>query len=236
MIIHSKFHDYYDTALSHGRDETLHFTRAAEESVLDHKDTFLDFLPDTLTKYGFRRDKLRCHYGYVSGPFIKQFIIGFCGKIYAGEAIANHSHYPEPMRDEFFYCGYNYDKLDASLKAAKFNCRDFDSRGTNKLDSFAKIETVDPFIGLNVPYFSVVAHRDKIILTKLPKLQNYGFQKIVDPYTAMQEISMFVGGVLPRQTKELINISDADRINQYGFNENSFRHPVKLSQLYGKNK
>lgn len=45
------------------------------------------------------------------------------------------------------------------------------------------------------------------------------------PFELYQELDMYISGVLGSQAKEVINISDKDRIHQHGFDEYSFRKP-----------
>jgi hypothetical protein len=50
------------------------------------------------------------------------------------------------------------------------------------------------------------------------------FAKMVDPYTAFQEISMWLGGVLPRQAPDIVEITD-DRIK---IEKHGFHHPTSF--------
>jgi len=54
-------------------------------------------------------------------------------------------------------------------------------------------------------------------------LRELGFPKVMDPYTAFQEISMFIGGVLGNHEKEVTELTEKDRIQQHGFDKWSFR-------------
>lgn len=61
-----------------------------------------------------------------------------------------------------------------------------------------------------------------------PSLKAYKFMKVVDPYSAFQEISQFISGVLGNSEKQTVDISDENRLLQHGFDKKfSFRHPVK---------
>lgn len=55
-------------------------------------------------------------------------------------------------------------------------------------------------------------------------LKDFDFPRAVDPYTLFQELSMFVGGVLPRNPNPMVEITD-DRIKvaKHGFDKWSFR-------------
>jgi hypothetical protein len=60
-----------------------------------------------------------------------------------------------------------------------------------------------------------------------PDLKKYGFAKALDPYTAYQELSMWVGGVLCGQSPAVVEITDDKTILEgHGFdNKISFRGP-----------
>ncbi|QIG71112.1 hypothetical protein EVB94_005 [Rhizobium phage RHph_TM40] len=58
-------------------------------------------------------------------------------------------------------------------------------------------------------------------------LKDYCLQKIVGPYTVMQELSMWIGGILPRPEKEIITINDKNKISKHGFDKWSFRKMPK---------
>lgn len=55
-------------------------------------------------------------------------------------------------------------------------------------------------------------------------LKEYDFPRAMDPYALFQELSMFVGGVLPRNPNPMVEITD-DRIKvaKHGFDKWSFR-------------
>jgi hypothetical protein len=55
-------------------------------------------------------------------------------------------------------------------------------------------------------------------------LKQMDFQKVMDPYTLFQELSMFVGGVLPRSGNPIVEITDNKiKIAKHGFN-----HPLSF--------
>jgi len=49
------------------------------------------------------------------------------------------------------------------------------------------------------------------------------FFKIVDPFTAFQELSMFIGGIMGGKSPIMIEVADKDRIAKHGFDKFSFR-------------
>lgn len=55
-------------------------------------------------------------------------------------------------------------------------------------------------------------------------LREYDFARSMDPYTLFQELSMFVGGVLPRNPNPMVVIKDDKiKIAKHGFDKWSFR-------------
>jgi hypothetical protein len=53
-------------------------------------------------------------------------------------------------------------------------------------------------------------------------LKELSFQKVLDPFTAYQELEMWIGGVIG-QNPEPAEVSDKVKIQQHGFDEWSFR-------------
>lgn len=51
----------------------------------------------------------------------------------------------------------------------------------------------------------------------------YEFIKVIDPVQALQELSMYVGGVLLQPTNPMIDISNDSIIQKKGFDKWSFR-------------
>ena len=61
------------------------------------------------------------------------------------------------------------------------------------------------------------------------ELNQYRFDRFFDPYTAFQEISMFIGGVLGTEGNPMVEVSDEVRIHKAGMDKTSFRNmsPIK---------
>jgi len=76
----------------------------------------------------------------------------------------------------------------------------------------------------NIKYHTDVQLKEDEILIN-PVLQEFNFYKIFDPYTAFQEISMFISGVLGVGTPETTTISDEDMKYKKGFDDWSFKNP-----------
>lgn len=61
-------------------------------------------------------------------------------------------------------------------------------------------------------------------------LKEIGFYKIIDAFTAFQEISMWVGGVLPASSNKMVEISNSDKIHKHGFDKFSFRKAKTIAK------
>ena len=59
------------------------------------------------------------------------------------------------------------------------------------------------------------------------RLKDYEFYQRVDAWSAMQEISMWVSGVLPSSARPMVQIADKDKIAKHGFDKWSFRKKVR---------
>lgn len=167
-------------------------------------------------------------------------IILFCGKAYPYCSIRvptgtkNHCGYIEYRRD----CFYDNESANMALHAAYKHVvdkglvrgweldwvrrvvKDFDhtKRALPVAEKWSKEVILDLHISLGAPIVNVSGTIESNV--NLKELQ---FQKIVDPYTAFQEISMFIGGVLGNPEKEMTELTEKDRINQHGFDKWSFR-------------
>lgn len=61
-------------------------------------------------------------------------------------------------------------------------------------------------------------------------LGKIGFAKAIDPYTAFQELSMWIGGVLGGTSPEIVRITDDQvLIANHGFDKHSFRSSVRTA-------
>jgi hypothetical protein len=246
MKIVGKLHDYYDGLMSYGQDESLIFKR---ESVVvnDKKSEMFKDVKNLLEVDAFKRGFWRDLYSYPSADLVTKknqmhyanaVFIGFCGKLYFGIHLHSISHLD--IVDKFLYTKDEANKFEEQYqyKPRYVDINSSDIRGnwlTGKMGKLSNVfDSVDAsefFIKHRVPYFAVHTKGGQIKeVVLVPELKKYEFQKVKDPYTAYQEISMFLGGVIPRQVPETVEISDKDRIAQHGFDKLSFRHPFKIKK------
>jgi len=182
------------------------------------------------------------------------FMVLFCGKVYVGfEFCAGLAPKREDMEDWTLEMGFEpnifcytieqADKFIKSLKNKKiekiwaqegktqWNRVSFRKRIEMRLNiSFGdeNKDTIALHQHYNCPVILITVDRGPDRLIVNPCLKNWGFQRKVDPFTAFQEISMFTGGVLLRNTPKMVEIGNEDKIHKAGFDKrSSFRHPVK---------
>jgi hypothetical protein len=219
MRIVSKFKDYYDVGQGLGYDPSIVYVREEKEIIFDKK----------YHRYNPSRG-----------------IIGFCGKLYP--FVEYHFREKEKEKKVFFYSlddvnkfveqtfsdkeKENYNKKDRSFysisKYKSYNINYHLSWTFDRMEyAFAltkDLGKLEYFAKYNTPIFIAPDH-SKLIINGL--LRPWEFYKAVDPYTAYQEISMFVGGVLLAPTNPIPDIDDETMRDVKGFDKWSFRKEPK---------
>lgn len=222
--------DYYDCIQAHGQDRSLIYFRKPEE----------------------------VHFKWGKWPFpamdawwfwdynITQYMIGFCGKIYPILEL-----YLRSERDNGRKC-FGIDEVDAfverSLKSGQtraYHGQTFSGlrRGGKQRKQFAQFfETckkqqnsyTDYFLEKRCPIFvAKYSNYKEGIITYNALLRQYDFIRVFDPYSAFQEISMFMGGMaMPEKVMPVI--SDKLKIHSRGFTDQSFRSPFRDSRRIPK--
>jgi hypothetical protein len=204
-------------------------------------DTELKFIAPEDTGW-YNRSRFTIVGGYWHMPELVEFAVGFCGKLYTGLALERSFDY-----FQFFYAVNDFKGLDEAIDDRRYELLKEElnkpayskikketqlGRAIRRMKGIDQHDITEYAIETRVPYFFVrpIGRSDnkyRYEITNVPELKKLNFQTVKDPYTAMQELSMFIGGVIPRQAPEMVNISDKDRIAQHGFDKFSFRHPVK---------
>lgn len=216
MRVISKFHDYYDRALGHGQDKSVMFIRNTDE----RKDAPAIMEPPQ----GIERN--------ARGWFAQgiPFAIGFCGKVHRGIDVTIRSAGENPVRQ----CCYDIETLAGFLSTKKIDIGEASrSRWFHKTDwrAFMQKPQGDAsaeawFIEQKIPILvwdRALVQRTASGVVVNPMLKPYEFYRLFDAYQAYQELSMFVGGVLPSASADMATVSDDDRIVQRGFDKWSFR-------------
>lgn len=219
MLIVSEFHDYYDSVSALGIDKQCPYQR---------KEIQLDLDPS--------RDLVKpSHSGtYHSRQFnyeVKYRLVGFCGNIYP-LAFVEKKWSAELKETTFFY---DEEKLLSYLTREEVKFKQYRGWWWRKSHSLETIDglkshfnpkTWDHFL----PYFQ--QHKTPVFLIGSKhlvlnnSLKKFKFQQIKDPFSAFQDIYMFISGVLGVETKPTVEISDKVMAASKGHDgEYSFRKP-----------
>lgn len=231
MYIISKHKDYYDTAMGYGIDKTTVYKRTLKEKKIK-KEKDLREEDITFSKYAYA---------------IEQFVIGFCGEMYPGIKVTKrtpdrYAGYINPEDKEKEFCFYNADDYMNFLKEEDIGLQrsSYYYWGISSYSVYSEKEIKDffktshwnflekNFHDFYCPVFIYKTGRltrrsKQTNLTLNPVLKDFKFVKVKDPYTAFQEVYMYLAGVLGNTEKDTTNISDKHRIQQKGFDKWSFR-------------
>jgi hypothetical protein len=240
MYIITKNKDYYDGVVgSVGMDKTLVYERTPVEVEKPE-----DIPKEFQGTYGWNRtrDNHFLNIGYMDIDSKKtkkyekvhSFIVGFCGKLYLGWKLhykVNGWDLETGEKKEFIETDiiYGYENVKKYFRESYWNF--------NPEDDVKYVLDYDPiniFREIKAPIFvhDTEAHvkydkYHRIIGSNNffinPILKEYEFYKVVDAFTAFTELQMFIGGVLGRGEKEIVEIEDKYKIPQHGFDKWSFR-------------
>lgn len=215
-------HDYYDCALSHGIDPTIVLLRGESRSIAVEQAG-----GSLLERYLMLKPQ------FLTGDLgIQSVAVAFCGKVYRGVIGEHGVEKPEGI--------WSADKARAFVSQQKGRSIEVSGRRI-----FSEKMTLEEyFTPFNSPdvlrdymianKFSILVeeeqvsrHEEKHFLVNPYTLKKIGFAKALDPYTAFQELSMWIGGVLGGTSPETVTIkNDKVLIEGHGFdNRFSFRGP-----------
>lgn len=232
MLIVSDFHDYYDTALAHGIDKTCVYNRKTELIEADRS---------SLHCKGWCAPGESCKWGHES-EFLFQCVVGFAGNLYPMIYHAFSRVAPDvsgkptflydaescmEFLDEKFPETREHDNSKKYMWHRQFDMSDVAINefygDKNKHKNFEKL-----FVEHRVPVFIARNCWKGVVVELDPRLKEYGFMKVKDPYTALQEIHMFLSGVLGGLDRDMAEVDNEHRIAQHGFDKWSFRkEPTK---------
>jgi len=232
MYIISKNKDYYDGVVgTTGVDKTIVYEREPVIEEDPHK--FIE--PFTARKSWSRRDRTPFNTFQSSYPIKRSsiyeassgFIVGFCGKLYIGWKFyreVTNEHYNTDM-ETFITYDLEFIKKEVVNRSWEGNLiNDIDYiLGYNPMEIFRKLKTPIFIYDSDYDRKFIKRYRRNDVLITNPTLKDYEFYKVMDSYTAFQEIQMFIGGVLGIGEKEIVEVEDKYKIAQHGFDNNSFR-------------
>jgi hypothetical protein len=229
--------DYYDGVVNTmGVDKTLVYNRQIIE--IEQKN-FPKFLHHKFCLWGHSKDSpfIKIAYHDILPEYRKKyqeyshFVVGFCGKLYIGWKLYHNENDPDIIGQEKLITEitYDFDFIKSIIKSHNYwgNIEE----DVNKIKNF---NIINFFRVINAPVFiydhdynrtMIGQHKyrnqPKFIIN--PLLKKYEFYKVFDAFQAFQEISMFLGGVLGRGEKEIVEVADKYKIEQHGFDKWSFR-------------
>jgi hypothetical protein len=243
MRIKSSFHDFYDQCMSHGQDADLLYLREEREEPL----TFSDI------PYWQILDNARS----LHHLDVRQWTIGFCGKLYPTFEIAvvehrtaesNKDHHLSSLADIDKFVESNFKKPYVDAYYA-LDPRNFAKWRANRryrqlwpeaychkrfeqlfaACANAGTKFMHVFEEKRCPIFAVSYLRTQQMPTIAYNvcLREHEFFRIKDPYTAFQEIQMFMSN-LAWPNRPIPEVSNDDLIAAKGFDRFSFRkEPTK---------
>jgi hypothetical protein len=244
MYIISKHKDYYDGAVGMGIDKTIVYERKTRQEIV----------PDELNNLFDRYGNFSLHRNFLGkipeDKYNTHLIhIGFCDKIYIGLVITKEIPDGEYLTKKVHKILWDRDKIRKVLvKDIKKSKYSWFRNQKSELELFnnylMKIDAYDAtkwFRKYNTPIFVVGTPpveftsiwKDKHGLNDEdgnlyinPILKDYHFAKVFDPYTAFQEIQMYVSGVLGvNKDGTDFPATEKEKVAQHGMNKWSFRTP-----------
>ena len=230
MKIHSKFQDYYDSALGSFTESDVSVVRKKSIVEIDLKD-----LPD-LGEFDGKWDivnqgKYGTTYGY------KQIVlVGFCGTWYY--FIPNYDRTPNMDPDDIEYCkeaNIEYKTFDEIVENNKIQSlfrwkQGKEVKDPNNEPFFKELfEKFGPVLLIKnfrmLPkYAAPISAEKKLKIEVWPELKSLTFYKVKDAYTALWEIEHWYDSHARPDEAEVPVGDDVTRLQAYGFDKKtSFR-------------
>lgn len=209
MKIISNFYDYYDCVMKTSFDPDLVYIRNEQEEILERE-------PCGLLSY------------FLSPYNLFPFIIGFCGKIYAGyKKYYCLGEATKKMGVDIYFDEESAVKSiplkDQKQKKFKYILRAIKSF----FDIPKRPQIYLKFFRNNCPIFIIENFSKECKLIKNARLKPFEFYRIFDVYQTFQELQMYLGG-LARPEKNTNDIPDKYLIEGKGFDTKwSFRKESK---------
>jgi len=221
LLIDSKFRDYYDSGAAYGVDKTCVYHRVKSEVELKY---------DSVS-YGISHVKNNVDVSEAEGDITIEFmVVGFCGKIYPLVIFKDKtSKYFFYKADEYIDHLKKIGKVVAKTNKRRWmgiNSRNATGRYINSFFSMDLSYLDGLFRKHKTPIFTIrKAQHNKLTLNINDNLDQCGFQKIKNTYSAFQGVYMYMSGVLGNTEIDIVGISDEDMLFKKGFDSYSFKTP-----------
>lgn len=239
-IIYGK--DYYDNALAYGKDESIVLVREKSRFMSDREVN--SGVPWHVREFTYKNMRYK----------LESIVVFFCGKIYEGiraEFQPQFGSY-EPAQFTFFWHAaefsawvdsngirepmerqypYTYKQIDKKMTfSGYFHAWENPTKRDWMIENhvFCAVRMPEPFDKVwataKPPHGFYDGWEMQYWAVNCDKLKDVQFFKVFDHYAAFQEISMWVGGVLPKPGNPMVEISDIVRVEKHGFDKKtSFR-------------
>lgn len=222
--------DYYDSCMGYGQDPNLCYVRNPVEhdwqSPLFEKAMNLKMKSDWTWRawkidHNIKIDKY--NYELESG------LVGFCGKVYAFIRVdkSMRGYYPSyNQTDKYFYTEESLIKYLKSegWKGEKYERSDYRFSGylnrERVRELFETVDAEDFFFDIGNPVWSIQRSTElgrAMVFIENPCLKELQFYKVFDSFSAYQELSMFLGGVMGEAHPPTVAISDEEMKVKKGF-------------------
>jgi len=221
MLIISKKKDYYDGVVqTTGIDKTIVYNRwqnSLPEDDFKKLPKDLITLAENIAGFSFDEKKTSLKLNAV-------YIIGFCGKMYIAWEVIDKKYFGD--YDAKPIITYDLKGIEEIISDRTWFGRNYSFQG-----SYKDITNYDPMplhrehnapsFAIQIQYFKYGG--SKKVFTVNPILKGYKFYRIFDSFQALQEIQMFISGVLGTNENKVIEVADKYKIESHGFDKHSFR-------------
>lgn len=241
--IYSDYHDYYDGVQAHGFDDHVVYERKSVSEFIDNKrplgsiviDADLALLPEfhfkrprlnyeerTKLNWKFRQKSQFCPFNKSDNPRATRGMLYFCAKAYPFYLAFTDDH----RRRFSFEPGFDELVFQDEKKRYYYDWDREPGDHTPYKDWLASHmgEEIKPDIHFHFNSPSILYIGKTRIIN--PVMRDFDFQKIIDPYTAFQELDMFLGGVMANTKDPPSPQSDVEKVSAHGMDPKwSFRKP-----------
>lgn len=235
MRIISNFFDYYDNAMSYGIDKDLIYNRKLEIIEVDKK-----YKKDEITRFidAFNPFEVIGFCGRMYPVYLDHTDKRNCKKALQPKLMQkDYNPFWRYRYANTYRAYYSFEEVEANYdpKHSDYSLkRIFDTSNKYwKPVSVSAYREIDNYIGKTIsddifreydsPIIHWVLNGDKINITINPMLSNFNFMIKHDPFSAFQEIAMYIGNNLVKQVDPTVNFSDELKRDIAGFDKWSFR-------------
>jgi hypothetical protein len=226
MKIISKFKDYYDSAAGFGIDDTIMYVRTQKEIVLRTSLLSIPKVNHENSFGGYRvRPAFKSFFGepikYEGSFYLTGCLIGIAGQIFVCLKV---TYRQDERKYKYLHSIAGFNEIFEKTKDRHFFYHEKFSAENFFAYLLTSLKQMDIFQLYKVPVFVIrLSHNTPPLLTLNDELKALEFYKVVDPFTAFNNISGFISGVLGSKEHEMVHINDKDMLVAKGFDQWSFR-------------